>query len=253
MWWIAVVAIIAIVVALAAKFLKAENIIYPYRDLSNRLVKSAPFLDRIKNFPSARNFEANWEAIRDEILAVIRSDAELPQFSDIDPTQKPLTNYGGVPWYTYMLMAYGNWVENNATRCPLTSRLIRQDPRITTAMFSIIPGGKEIPPHRGLFKGVLRYHLGLKTPRSEGCYILVGGEKYSWKEGEGVLFDDTFLHEVKNTTDELRIVLFLDVVRQDSPAIIRLIDRGMYQMAKNSRRAQAAARRAETFKPAVTN
>ena len=46
------------------------------------------------------------------------------------------------------------------------------------------------------------------------CHIIVGGEKYSWTEGEHVLFDDTYRHEVWNKTDQRRVVFFLDIVRE---------------------------------------
>ncbi len=34
-----------------------------------------------------------------------------------------------------------------------------------------------------------------------------------WKDGEGVLFDETFLHRAENETDEDRVILFCDVER----------------------------------------
>jgi beta-hydroxylase len=41
----------------------------------------------------------------------------------------------------------------------------------------------------------------------------VDQETYAWREGEVVLFDDTYEHEVFNQTEDLRAVLFLDVDR----------------------------------------
>ena len=40
------------------------------------------------------------------------------------------------------------------------------------------------------------------------------GERYFWKNGEAVLFDDTFLHEACNESDQVRVVLFLDLARK---------------------------------------
>lgn len=37
--------------------------------------------------------------------------------------------------------------------------------------------------------------------------------QYHWKYGEAVLFDDTYLHEAVNDSDETRVVLFIDVAR----------------------------------------
>ncbi len=37
------------------------------------------------------------------------------------------------------------------------------------------------------------------------------GEKYCWHEGEGVVFDDTHLHDARNDSDQVRVVLWLDL------------------------------------------
>ena len=73
---------------------------------------------------------------------------------------------------------------------------------------------KHIPRHRGKHKGIIRYHLGLKVPQPvEQCYIQVDDQIAYWKEGESLIFDDTYYHEVWNNTDGYRAVLFLDIVR----------------------------------------
>ena len=98
---------------------------------------------------------------------------------------------------------------------------------MTTAMFSILSPRKHILDHRGPYKGVLRYHLGLIVPRdAEACRIRVGEDVRHWEEGKSMIFDDTFNHEVWNDTDETRVVLFVDVLRPlpfPESAINRLI------------------------------
>lgn len=72
---------------------------------------------------------------------------------------------------------------------------------VMAAMFSILEPGKYISPHKGPFTGCLRYHLGLKIPKdTKNCYIKVNNEKFYWKEGEAMIFDDTYIHEVHNET-----------------------------------------------------
>ena len=59
-------------------------------------------------------------------------------------------------------------------------------------MFSLLePGTKIYPPKLYIYKGLLRYHLGLITPNSDNCFISVNNIKYSWKDGDGIIFDDT--------------------------------------------------------------
>jgi beta-hydroxylase len=59
----------------------------------------------------------------------------------------------------------------------------------------------------------LRYHLGLVTPNSDKCRILVDGVECVWRDGEGFVFDETFIHRAENNTDVSRIILFCDVER----------------------------------------
>ena len=50
--------------------------------------------------------------------------------------------------------------------------------------------------------------------RSPGeCRIIIDGNAYSWRDGEDLLFDETYLHYAENTTSDDRIILFCDVER----------------------------------------
>ena len=57
------------------------------------------------------------------------------------------------------------------------------------------------------------YHLGLVTPNSDKCRILVDGVQCVWRDGEAFMFDETFIHSAENATDVNRIILFCDVER----------------------------------------
>ena len=99
-------------------------------------------------------------------------------------------------------------------RCPKTAALLDSIPGMSTAMFSILTPGTRIAPHRGPFKGVLRYHLGLVVPPDpEHCAIRVAEETRSWQEGRGLVFDDTNEHEAWNETADPRVVLFVDFIK----------------------------------------
>jgi len=85
---------------------------------------------------------------------------------------------------------------------------------MTTAFFSILSPGKHIGVHRGPYRGLLRYHLGLRIPEPAGAAgISVGGEVAHWQEGGSLLFDDGYEHFAWNDTDGIRAVLFMDVER----------------------------------------
>ncbi|MGE0409685.1 MAG: aspartyl/asparaginyl beta-hydroxylase domain-containing protein [Amphiplicatus sp.] len=164
------------------------------------------------DFPWAARLEENWKTIRRELDAVLAGRDRLPNIQDISPTQRYLTKDGG--WKTFFFHAYGHWAKENCRRCPETARLVSEIPNLQVAYFSILEPGKHIPAHKGIYKGLIRAHLGLIVPSpSERARMRVGGAMVHWKEGDCVVFDDTYEHEVWNDTEGWRVVLLIDVVR----------------------------------------
>jgi beta-hydroxylase len=175
------------------------------------LVGDKPFFE-VDDFPWAANLERDWEKIRAELDRVLEDQAELPNFQDISVDQATLTTDDR--WKTYFLFGYGFKSEANCARCPETARLCEQIPGMKTAFFSILAPGKHLAAHRGPYKGVMRYHLGLLIPEpAEKCRIRVDTETRHWVEGKSMIFDDTYDHEAWNETDGTRVVLFVDFVR----------------------------------------
>jgi beta-hydroxylase len=92
-------------------------------------------------------------------------------------------------------------------------------------MFALMSPRSHLNPHRDPFAGSLRYHLGLVTPNSEACFISVDGNRYFWRNGEGVLFDETYIHFVENNTDVTRIILLCDIERPLRTRIMTALNR----------------------------
>lgn len=67
--------------------------------------------------------------------------------------------------------------------------------------------------------------FGLVTPNSPDCHIIVDGEKYYWKDGAAVMFDETYIHQAENRTDVTRVILFCDIERPLSNPVLRWINR----------------------------
>jgi beta-hydroxylase len=163
-------------------------------------------------FPWVARIEQGWTRIRAELDVLLAERDRIPNFQDISRDQALLTE--GTEWKTFFFFAYGHEAERNCARCPETLRLLRFIPGLKTAMFSILAPGKHIPEHRGPYKGVLRYHLGLVIPRPAGdCRIRVRDEVRVWEEGKSLIFDDSHLHEAWNDSGSYRVVLFVDFVR----------------------------------------
>jgi aspartate beta-hydroxylase len=90
-----------------------------------------------------------------------------------------------------------------------------------SAAVSLFPPGKILRPHKGPFKGVWRFHLPLYVETLENkttsCELMIDGVTYYLQEGEGFLWDDTFLHSAVNRSEQPRVVLLFDVFRHDQP------------------------------------
>jgi len=164
------------------------------------------------SFPWVAAVEAGWRDIRAEMESLLADRDRIPNFQDLSEDQRALTE--GDDWKTYFFHVYGRSIASNCARCPKTERILRCIPGMKTAMFSILAPGKHIPEHRGVYKGVLRYHLGLIVPQPQtSCRIRVRNEIRCWEEGKSLIFDDSHPHEAWNDSDSHRVVLFVDFVR----------------------------------------
>lgn len=153
---------------------------------------------------------AHWETIRDEALALARDGGiKAPEHHD-DVAFRSFFKRG---WKRFYLCWYGASHPSAERLCPRTVELLGQVPGLKAAMFAVLPAGGRLRAHRDPFAGSLRYHLGLWTPNDDRCFIEVDGERYSWRDGKAVLFDETFVHEAWNHTDRDRIILFCDIER----------------------------------------
>jgi aspartate beta-hydroxylase len=117
----------------------------------------------------------------------------------------------------FILNAYGNEVAENMRACPQLVDLIRKTPEVLSAALSLLGAHKYIPPHRGPFNGILRFHLMLDVPLDSddrpAVVYTIDGRRFRPADGHSLLWDDTYRHEVRNLSDRIRIALLLDVVR----------------------------------------
>lgn len=164
------------------------------------------------DFPWVATLETDWCRIRAELDTVMKRRDRLPSFHEIIREVGTITCDDR--WKTFFLIGAGMDCSGNAAHCPETMKLLSGVPGIVTAFFSLLAPGKHIPAHRGAYNGVLRLHLGLLVPEpSEQCRIRIGERICCWREGEALIFDDSFNHEAWNDSESWRAVLFVDFAR----------------------------------------
>ena len=102
-------------------------------------------------------------------------------------------------WRLYNIFLLDEFNSSAIKMFPTLVSLIKETPEIKACVISILDEKTEIPEHVGYYKGVMSYMLSLKIPKDrENVYLCVNGHQYNWKEGGGILWDDTFSHSVIN-------------------------------------------------------
>ena len=183
-------------------------------------VPNRPYVD-VERFPELRRLRENWQAIRGEALQLfdegrIRAAAT---YNDIG-----FNSFFKTGWKRFYVKWYDEPLPSAKALCPKTVELVESIPGVNAAMFALLPPGSKLGAHRDPFAGSLRYHLGLVTPNADTCRIVVDGEPYHWRDGEPVMFDETYIHTAENRSDVTRIILFCDVERPLKGRVMRWLN-----------------------------
>lgn len=217
--------------------------------------------DYSKDYPEFKILEENYEIIQQECLALLAHKEEI---TDMDGLGGERTKGGihAIKWKTFMFKS-GDFLEENCAIAPETAKLLKSIPRIKQAFFSILDPNQHIKPHTGYYMGFLRYHLGVVIPENNAnhkCWIrindnpqdnanydkskMANGEKYFWKNGKGIMFNDNYLHEAANETNEIRVVLFMDVIRK-FPSWLDWLNRLFISIAYQTKEVKQIAKNAK--------
>jgi len=183
-------------------------------------VPNRPYVD-VGRFPALKPLADNWQTIREEALQLsdegrIRAAAT---YNDLG-----FNSFFKTGWKRFYVKWYDEPLPSAKALCPKTVDLVQSIPGVNAAMFALLPPGSRLGAHRDPFAGSLRYHLGLVTPNAESCRIVVDGEPYFWRDGEAVMFDETFIHTAENRSDVTRIILFCDVERPLKSRIVQALN-----------------------------
>src|SRR5579883_1260344 len=172
-------------------------------------VPGGAFPDR-KRFTDVNPLRENWRTIRDEAAHLFDQGYIRAALRGDDASFNSFFKEG---WKRFYVKWYGEPLPSAQKLCPRTVELVNAIPSVKAAMFALLPPGSKLNPHRDPFAGSLRYHLGLITPNNASCRIFVDGREYFWRDGEDVIFDETYVHSAENKSDITRVILFCDIDR----------------------------------------
>lgn len=178
-----------------------------------------PFHDP-KDFQMCHALEEKYPVIRAEYDAYIDKLTNRKDWDDSDTTpglgdvgaRDGALHDGGLRksgnWREVPLFTNGTLQREYAALFPETVNILQQHCRDATGLalccggdviFSVLTPGTRLRPHCGPSNCRLTCHLGIRVPRTleQGCRIRVAAEPpRGWNEGQCIIFDDSFEHEV---------------------------------------------------------
>jgi aspartyl/asparaginyl beta-hydroxylase (cupin superfamily) len=187
-------------------------------------LRSQPWWDA-SDFPWTLKLMTHFQEIREEVLKMrgYKSDGKRHEWDAVgskhDAGDRELVENGA--WTELVLLnrdeKVATQVGRNRRLCPVTLRILDSIPEAADmakrgcgeSTFSALHGGAHLKPHCGSTNCRLTCHLPLLCP--SGCSIRVGDEERPYREGELMIFDDSWEHEVwqRNKPASVRVVLLI--------------------------------------------
>lgn len=210
-------------------------------------IKAQPWFGT-DDLPWLAKLEAGFKAIRAEFNGLLanRPEAEVPYLrgaASNDAAWQAIQNSRN--WGTFPLYEAGVGNEKLLPFTPSTLEVLSGLPLagVTSSqfapreiVFSVLQPGQCIPPHYGLSNCGVTVHLPLITFGDAG--LQVAGKIENWQRGRAVAFDDSYLHESWNRSDEVRVNLLFEAWHPD----LSNVERGAVEAAYAARRDWAESR-----------
>jgi aspartate beta-hydroxylase len=178
------------------------------------LAPSAYFDRRL--FAWIPEYEQRYDEIKRELQLLLPSARAERVFDSEALEAENLRGHDATPnWTGHYFYRHGERRENNCEACPVTAAaldaidLIRIRDHGPEVLYSVFAPGTHLLPHRGVTNARAVSHLPLIVPPD--CALRVGGEERQWREGQTLIFDDTYEHEAWNRSPQMRVVLIADV------------------------------------------
>lgn len=184
-------------------------------------------------FKSARLLEQSYSFIKEEYVKAKHLNSLKNDYTMID-NEKSL-HKGTWNWYSYIQKGKIN--ESFKQQFPLTAQVLGSmddllcDVPFSYSFFSHLDSPSEIAHHYGPCNIRLRLHLGIDIPPGKDCKINIEEKSFNWEEGKCILFDDTYIHNVVNSSGSSRTILLVDlwhpeITKNERKAIVEMFKKG---------------------------
>lgn len=241
---------------------KPISAIYAFSHHVTRAVRTNPRLNPNDVFPGHVDFEKAFPEIQKEILALAAQEDAWP----LTKTTFGQSNYGvasdirqdavtgkEIGWRLFIVSIGDQFTPRSRELLPVLTDLVQKHKeRLVSCAISLLPPKVRIPPHVGYTKSVIRYMLPIELPKSH-CFLCLNGESEMWELGKSFCFDDCFPHSVHNDSEERRIVLYCDILREvhSKPILTKLSKWFFTNFVQHSSAVKDELRRTEYLVPTI--
>jgi len=162
-----------------------------------------------EDFPWTKEFEANHEAIFNELKQYLKAHNLIGYFIKSMVSREN-------SWKTIPLRTWGIQQFKNQKHFPITYSIIQKYPQILSSSFNLLEAKSSILPHLGDTNTIYRCHLGLEIPAGmPDCAFRVKDEVRPWEKGKWLMFIDSYNHEAYNNSEKDRFIFVVDIVRDE--------------------------------------
>ena len=224
-------------------YLRQIRIVYMFSFIITLFTRTPPFLDKKEFFPNYILFENEFYNIKQEVVNLLNKTNGGKEIGFTKDTfDKKENSYIGQDvdiklnrgWRVFHVKLSKHYNNDALKIFPSLCSVLKQIPEVINCSVSILDEKTFIPIHNGYYKGMLRFMLPIIIPKDyTNVFLCNNYEKYYWKEGVGVLWDDTFPHKVFNHTNEVRVVLYMDIIRP-IPGLLGYLNNGLINLLGNS-------------------
>lgn len=241
------ISIIFILILIYKIYVNPIIILYTYSSILSLMIKTPEILDKNKYFPNHVQFENNnnFINIKNEVVTILN---KTDNGNTLKLTKDSFSNENiGIgshiindgnktrAWRILTIKIGNEYTQEAINNFPYLVKILNNIPEVVSCAISVLEKGVKIPIHIGYYKGVMRYMLPIIIPKDKNnVYLCVNEIKYHWTEGVGVLWDDTYPHKVYNNTDEIRVVIYMDVKRPLNKILTPINDLFIHLMATSN-------------------
>ncbi|NVJ59684.1 MAG: aspartyl/asparaginyl beta-hydroxylase domain-containing protein [Gammaproteobacteria bacterium] len=181
-------------------------------------LEQAPYTE-LESVIKVDNYQDALESIRKEALKLLNSNEVEPYISQTATPPKELLGLkGSLNWSSLTILEGGQLklAEGNALVDLVNDLFDVADckPLAPEMMLSVLQPGTHIAPHHGLTNLKQTLHIPITIPEGNVKIKVCGMEK-EWQLDKPLVFDDSFLHEAWNKSNEARVVLIVDIWHPD--------------------------------------